>query len=188
MLLRGPWGVRSIETRYENPWIRLDHHEVMTPGQREGIYGVVHFKNVAIGIIPLDEANNTWMVGQYRYPHESYSWEIPEGGGPLALPPLESAQRELREEVGLAARHWDLILEMDLSNSVTDERGLIYLARGLSEVGPPTPDHDEQLALRKLPFKDLYEQVMAGEHRDSLTVAGVLKLQHLLERGALPGT
>jgi 8-oxo-dGTP pyrophosphatase MutT (NUDIX family) len=185
MEFRGPWGVRSVSTRYDNPWIRLDHHEVITPGKQDGVYGVVHFKNLAIGIIPLDEEQQTWMVGQYRFPHEAYSWEIVEGGGPLHLPPLESAQRELAEEVGLAAQHWDLILELDLSNSVTDERALIYVARGLTVVGPPHPDHNEELALKKVSFATLCEQVLAGEHKDSLTVAGVLKLKHLLDHGLL---
>lgn len=182
---RGPWRVRSTSTRYDNPWIRVEHHEVITPGQREGVYGVVHFKNYAIGVIPLEDDGTTWTVGQYRYPLEEYSWEIPEGGGPLDVPPLVSAERELREEVGLVAKHWDLILEMDLSNSVSDERSLIYVARGLERVGDPEPDHNEELALKRLPFRVLYEQVLAGEHKDSLTVAGVLKLGHLLERGAL---
>jgi 8-oxo-dGTP pyrophosphatase MutT (NUDIX family) len=185
MSTRGPWRVRSTRVSYDNPWIRLEHHEVVTPGGQDGIYGVVHFKNYALGIIPLDEAGNTWLVGQHRYPHDAYSWEIPEGGGPLEVSPLQSAQRELREEVGLAAAHWDLVLELDLSNSVTDERSLIYVARGLSEVGPPCPEHTEELALRKLPFAELYEEVLAGLHRDSLTVAGVLKLQHLIEKGRL---
>jgi 8-oxo-dGTP pyrophosphatase MutT (NUDIX family) len=185
MEFRGPWGVRSVEARYDNAWIRVDHHDVMTPGKRDGVYGVVHFKNYAIGIIPLDEHGQTWMVGQYRFPHRAYSWEIVEGGGPLHLPPLESAQRELQEEVGLAAEHWDLILELDLSNSVTDEKALIYVARGLRQIGPPQPDHDEELAVKTLPFAALCEQVLAGEHKDSLTVAGVLKLKHLLDHGLL---
>jgi 8-oxo-dGTP pyrophosphatase MutT (NUDIX family) len=185
MQSRGPWRVRSVATRYDDPWIRLEHHEVITPGGRDGIYGVVHFKNYAIGIIPLDDEQNTWLVGQHRYPHDAYSWEIPEGGGPLDVPPLESAQRELREEVGLAASHWDLILELDLSNSVTDERSLIYVARGLTVAGDPHPDHTEELVLRKQPFSALYEDVLAGQHKDSLTVAGVLKLQQLMQRGLL---
>jgi 8-oxo-dGDP phosphatase len=185
MQFRGPWGVRSVGVGYDNPWIRVDHHEVVTPGKRDGVYGVVHFKNLAIGIIPLDDELQTWMVGQYRFPHDAYSWEIPEGGGPLEQPPLASAQRELLEEVGLAAKHWDLILELDLSNSVTDERALIYVARGLEQVAAPHPDHNEELALKKIPFATLCEQVLAGEHKDSLTVAGVLKLKHLLDRGLL---
>jgi 8-oxo-dGTP pyrophosphatase MutT (NUDIX family) len=170
--------------RYDNPWIRVEHHEVLTPRGTPGIYGVVHFKNHALGIIPLDAHGDTWIVGQYRYPHRAYSWEIPEGGGPHAIDPLLSAQRELGEEVGLVAQRWDLILEMDLSNSVTDERCSIYLARELSAC-PRQPDETEELAVQKIPFAELYRGVAAGDYRDSLTVAGVLKLGYLLDHGLI---
>lgn len=177
----GPWTRRSVVERYDNPWIRVEHHDVITPGGTDGMYGVVRFKNLAIGIIPLDEQGNTWLVGQYRYPHGSYSWEIPEGGGALGVDPLVSAQRELAEEVGLSAKRWDLILEMDLSNSVTDERSLIYLAREI-EPCASHPDETEELAVRRIPFAELHRGVLAGEYRDSLTVAGVMKLGYLLDK------
>ncbi|MEY2929293.1 MAG: hypothetical protein RL033_42 [Pseudomonadota bacterium] len=180
----GPWKRRSRSQRYDNPWITVEHDEVVTPGGTEGVYGVVHFKNIAIGVIPLDEQQHTWLVGQYRYPHRAYSWEIPEGGGPVGQDPLQSAQRELEEEVGLSAQRWDLILEMDLSNSVTDERCLIYLARELSPV-PAHPEETEELAVRRIPFAELHEGVLEGRFKDSITVAGVLKLQRMLERRLL---
>jgi 8-oxo-dGTP pyrophosphatase MutT (NUDIX family) len=176
----GPWKRRSVATRYDNAWIRVEHHDVLTPGGSPGVYGVVHFKNVAIGVIPLAENRDTWIVGQYRYPHGAYSWEIPEGGGPVGTDPLASAQRELSEEVGLHARRWDLILEMDTSNSVTDERCLIYLARDL-QVRANHPEDTEELAVRRLPFAELREGVIQGKYRDSLTIAGVMKLGYLLD-------
>jgi len=144
---RGPWTTLNEELRYETPWIAVSHHDVIDPGGRQGIYGVVHFKNLAIGIVPLDEDLNTWIVGQYRYPVQAYSWEIPEGGGRRDIPPLLSAQRELREEAGIVAERWTELLHMDLSNSASDEHAIIYLARGLS-FHPPQPDHDEELVLR----------------------------------------
>lgn len=180
----GPWKRRSRSQRYDNPWITVEHDEVLTPRGTEGVYGVVHFKNIAIGVIPLDEQQHTWIVGQYRYPHRAYSWEIPEGGGPVDQDPLHSAQRELAEEVGLSAQRWDLLLEMDLSNSVTDERCLIYLARQLSPVSAH-PDETEELSVRRIPFTELHEGVLEGRFKDSITVAGVLKLQRMLERGLL---
>lgn len=180
----GPWTRRSVVERYDNAWIRVEHHDVLTPRGGEGVYGVVRFKNLAIGIIPLDEDGGTWIVGQYRYPHASYTWEIPEGGGRIGVDPIQSARRELAEEVGLSAERWDLILEMDLSNSVTDEQCLIYLARGLTPCSSH-PDETEELAIRRIPFTELYRGVLAGEYRDSLTIAGVLKLGYLLERGNL---
>lgn len=176
---RGPWTTLREELRYETPWIAVSHHDVIDPGGRQGIYGVVHFKNLAIGIVPLDEELNTWIVGQYRYPVQAYSWEIPEGGGKRDVPPLLSAQRELREEAGIEARRWTELLRMDLSNSASDEHAIIYLAQGLS-FHAPQPDHDEELALRKVPFAELLRMVMEGEVTDSLTVAAVLKIQVLL--------
>ena len=170
-----PWKTLKEEVRYENPWIRLEHHEVLNPSGGAGIYGKAHFKNLAIGIIPIDEDDNTWLVGQYRYPLKSYSWEIPEGGGPLGIDPLDSAKRELLEECGLVANEWNFLLEMHLSNSVSDERALIYEARGL-EQKQAEPEETEQLQIRRLAFNDAVEMVMKGEITDSMSVAGILQL------------
>lgn len=177
----GSWTELSREEVYDNPWIRVTESQVVNPNGGKGIYGVVHFKNLAIGVIPLDEDNNTWIVGQDRFPFEGkYTWEIVEGGGPIDVDPLDSAKRELLEEVGLKARHWQLIQEMDLSNSATDEKALIYVARGLSSHASQ-PDETEQLEVRKVAFSQLVDMVLCGEVVDSLSVAGVLKLRHLME-------
>lgn len=178
-----PWRTRAVGVRYENPWIRVEHHDVINPAGGPGIYGVVRFRNVAVGVIPLDSDGNTWLVGQWRYPLGRYSWEIPEGGAPLGESGLDAAKRELREETGIEARRWDRLLELDLSNSVTDEIGEIWLARDLT-FETAHPEETERLRVRKLPFEQLYEEVLAGRHRDSLTVAGVLRLKLLLSSGA----
>lgn len=183
---RGPWKTISNEERYSTPWIAVSHHEVIDPSGTPGIYGVVHFRNLAVGIVPLDEALNTWIVGQYRYPIEAYSWEIPEGGGRRDRPAIESAKRELREEVGIVATTWTEVLHMHLSNSASDEEALIFVAQDL-EFHEPEPDANEELAMRKLPFAELYAMVMRGEVTDSLTVAAVMKVQLLLLEGRLPG-
>jgi 8-oxo-dGTP pyrophosphatase MutT (NUDIX family) len=141
---KNPWTTLSSELKYDNPWIAVTEHQVLTPAQSPGIYGTVHFKNIAIGIVPIDANGFTWLVGQYRYPLKAYSWEIPEGGGKLHEPPLQSAKRELKEETGLEAGHWEQILEMHLSNSATDERAVVYLATDLSE-GPSCPEETEDL-------------------------------------------
>jgi 8-oxo-dGTP pyrophosphatase MutT (NUDIX family) len=174
MTQRGPWRIKTADRVYDNRWITVTHHEVLTPRGVDGIYGTVHFKHLAIGVLPLDEHGNTWLVGQYRFSLDAYSWEIPEGGCAPGEEPLEAAKRELREETGLEARIWTPCLEMDLSNSVTDERSISFIARGLS-FGEAEPDETEQLAVRKLPFEDVVEMVMRGEIRDSLSVATVLK-------------
>lgn len=175
-----PWKTLSEETKYENKWIKIEEHQVLNPAGNLGIYGKVHYKNIAVAIIPLDEENNTWIVGQYRYTLHSYEWEIPEGGSPEGTSPLESAKRELLEETGLIAAHYEMILEMQLSNSVSDEISYTYLATGLKYVGEQ-PDEDELLHIKKLPFAALVKMVMRGEIRDALSVASILKLQAILE-------
>jgi len=179
---KNPWTTLESRKIYENNWIGLTEHDVINPSGGKGIYGQVHFKNLAIGILPLDEERNTWLVGQYRYPLNAYSWEIPEGGGPLHLPALDSAKRELLEETGLTASHWQQIQQMHLSNSVSDELAIIYIATGLTE-GESEPEETEQLRIRKLPFKEAYQMVLLGEITDSISVAAILKTKILLDEG-----
>ena len=132
-LTKNPWKTLETTVPYSNPWMRISHNEVINPAGGKGIYGVVQFKNLAIGILPLDADNNTWLVGQYRYPLGQYSWEIPEGGSPIGTDPIESAKRELKEEVGLVAQKWQPLLEIHPSNSVTDEYGIVYVAKELQQ-------------------------------------------------------
>src|SRR5690242_19394605 len=129
---KNPWTTVSKQKVYENPWISLEEHQVINPAGGKGIYGKVHFKNKAIGIIPLDQEMNTWLVGQYRYTLNEYSWEIPEGGGPFDVAPLESAKRELKEETGITANKWQQIMRFHTSNSVTDEEAFLFLAEDLT--------------------------------------------------------
>jgi len=180
----GPWKTKYTKTAYESPWIRVDHSEVINPGGKDGTYSTVHFKNLAIGIIALDEDMNTYIVGQYRYPLHTYTWEIPEGGGALKEPPLESAKRELLEEVGLKAKKWDLIQQMDLSNSATDESAYIYLARDLEQF-EPEPEEDEEIEIKKLRFDEFYKLILDGVITDSLSVAAGLKLKLMIDSSEL---
>jgi ADP-ribose pyrophosphatase len=181
---RGPWKVLSKKKIYESPWVMLEHHDIIHPGNEQGIYSVIHFQNRAMGVIPLDENYNTWIVGQYRYPINRYSWEIPEGGVPFHEEPLKGIQRELLEETGITATSWQHILTMHLSNSSTDEIGLIYVARDLS-FQSSNPDSDEELVVRKLPFEELYQMVINGEVTDSMAVAGVLRVKLMIGKGEL---
>ena len=175
-----PWQTHSSTLKYTNPWIDVRHHEVTTPGGSPGIYGKVHFKNIAVGVIPLDKNNNTWIVGQYRYTLDQYSWEIPEGGCPMGEEPLEAIKRELKEETGLTAHIWEQIMTLHTSNSVTDEVAYLFVARDL-KVGMAQPEDAEQLKVRKLPFSELIEMVHKGKVTDAMSVAAVLKLAHLIE-------
>ncbi len=173
------WQAISQQKIYENPWIKLEEHQVINPAGGHGIYGKVHFKNKAIGIIPLDENNNTWIVGQHRYTLGKWSWEIPEGGGPLDVDPLESAQRELKEETGLSATHWQEIATTYLSNSVSDEIGHIFLAEGLQEGKANLEETEADLIIKKLPFVEVLQMVEKGEITDSLSVIGILKIARI---------
>ncbi|RYY60414.1 MAG: NUDIX hydrolase [Chitinophagaceae bacterium] len=174
-----PWKVVRKETAYENNWIRVEHHDVINPAGNPGIYGKVHFRNVAIGIVPVDDEGNTWLVGQYRFTLDQYSWEIPEGGSPEGTLPLDSAKRELLEETGLVAQEWTELLKMYLSNSVTDEVAYIYLARGLQQL-EPEPEETEQLEIRKLPLAEAYKMVDEGRITDAMSVAALLKVKTIV--------
>lgn len=179
-----PWTTLSTTESYDNPWITVTHCEVLNPAGNPGIYGKVHFKNTAIGIVPLDDELNTWIVGQYRYTLQAYSWEIPEGGGPIGTSSLESAQRELREETGITAGVWTEVQRLHLSNSVSDEIAVCYVATDL-EFFDATPEETEQLQVKKIPFKEALEWVMTGRITDALAVASILRVNYMLENGQL---
>lgn len=178
-----PWHTIQVKNVYENPWIKVEHRDVINPSGGLGIYGFVHFKNTAIGVVPLDNQGNTWIVGQYRYTLGRYSWEIPEGGGLVDADPLESAKRELLEETGISALRWTPLLEMHTSNSVTDEYGIVYVAQELS-YGKPNPEETEQLQVRRLPFREVFDMVMRGDITDSLSMIAILKVNECINRGA----
>lgn len=171
---KSPWKTVSVIPRYTNPWIQVDHHEVITPKGSPGVYGVVHFKNHAVGVIPIDNEGNTWLVRQTRYVLGEQSWEIPEGGVPKGEAPLDGAKRELEEEVGLRAHDWETFLEMDLSNSVTDERATVFVARDLYE-GKQALEDSEDIEVFKLPIQQAVEMVLDGKITDAISVAALLK-------------
>ena len=170
-----PWKTLSTKTSFENQYFSVTERDVITPSGTPGYYGVVHFKRHAVGVVPIDDAGNTWLVGQYRYVHDSYEWEIPEGGADPGESPLECAQRELLEETGITAAEWELLQEMQVSNSVTDEVSTTFVARGLT-FGEARPDDTEALTRKKLPLGEAIAMARRGEIRDSLSVAALLKL------------
>jgi 8-oxo-dGTP pyrophosphatase MutT (NUDIX family) len=176
---QNPWKITSEKVIYDNPWINLTEYQVINPSGNPGIYGKVHYKNIAIGVLPLDDELNTYLVGQFRFPLGQYSWEMPEGGGILGVEPLDSAKRELLEETGLKAQNWTEIQRLHLSNSVSDELSIIYLARDLQQF-EAEPEDTEQLIVHKLPFERIYQMVCNGEITDAMTVAAVLKVQLLI--------
>ncbi|MGA2513838.1 MAG: NUDIX hydrolase [Candidatus Limnocylindrales bacterium] len=174
-----PWRRVSRRVAYENPWIEIRHDEVIRPDGQPGIYGVVHFRHLAIGVAPLDAMDRVLLVGQYRYTLDRYSWEIPEGGGGFDESPEEAARRELVEETGYGGGQWRELCRAELSNSVTDEVAILFVATGL-EPGLPSPEGTEQLQLRWVPFDEAMAMIGRGEIADAMTI---LALQQLaLER------
>ena len=174
-----PWHTLSSEPRYHNPWIHVREDQVLNPKGGPGIYGVVSMQNKAIAIIPLDSEGNTWLVGQYRYTLNEYSWEVPMGGGVIGADNEESARRELREETGLLAARWTQVARLHTSNSVTDEEGFVFLAEDLTQTAWE-PEETEDLRLWKLPLTQAIELAMTDRITDALSVAGLLKVEKLL--------
>jgi 8-oxo-dGTP pyrophosphatase MutT (NUDIX family) len=167
-----PWRTVSSRRVYENPWISVREDRVVRPGGEPGIYGVVHYKNVAVGVLPVEDAH-TYLVGQYRYPLGQYSWEIPEGGCPEGEEPLRAAQRELREETGLEARRWEMLGEAYLSNSVADEYAVWFLATGLVP-GEQSPEGTEAIDVRRLPLREAREMAISGQITDALSLLAIM--------------
>ncbi|MET0625002.1 MAG: NUDIX hydrolase [Pyrinomonadaceae bacterium] len=169
-----PWQTVSTRVVYDNPWIRVREDEVVRPDGRPGIYGVVHFKNLAVGVLAVEDGM-LYLVGQYRYPLERYSWEIPEGGCPEGEDPLEAARRELEEETGLRASRWTKMGESHLSNSVSDELAVWFLAEGL-EQGKRRPEGTERLQVRRVSLPEALGMVDSGEITDAISVLAIQQL------------
>ena len=170
-----PWTTLSTRPIYDNKWISVREDQVLNPSGGQGIYGVVSFKNKAIGIVPVDAEGNTWLVGQYRYTLDEYSWEIPMGGGPVENDPLASAQRELLEETGFTAARWTRLSRLHTSNSVTDEEAFVFLAEDLTP-GAAQPEETEQLRLRKLPLAEAVQLCLDDRITDCISVCALLKV------------
>jgi 8-oxo-dGTP pyrophosphatase MutT (NUDIX family) len=176
---RGPWQQLDEVAVYENPWIKVTHENVLTPAGTPGIYGVVHFKSRAVGVVPVDDEGFVWLVKQFRYALNEYSIEIPEGGSPFSETMLDTAQRELQEETGLRAGEWTHLLDLHTSNSVTDESGAIYLARGLAE-GEMALEATEDIEVLRVPLVEAVGWIFTGKITDSLTVMGLLAAERYL--------
>jgi 8-oxo-dGTP pyrophosphatase MutT (NUDIX family) len=182
----GPWTRRSRRIAYENSWVTVWHDEVTRPDGSAGIYGVVHFANLAAGVLVLDEGDRVLLVGQHRYALDAYSWEIPEGGVPTGETGIEGARRELREETGAEATDWRELARVHLSNSVSDEVAVLFLATGLTH-GIATPEATEDLEVQWLPFEAVLEMTLDGRITDAMTVIAVERYALLRARGRTVG-
>jgi 8-oxo-dGTP pyrophosphatase MutT (NUDIX family) len=180
-----PWRDHGGRTVYENPWIRVSEHPATAPTGHPATYGKVHFKNVALAVLPLHDDGTITLVGQHRFSLADYQWEVPEGGGPHEEAPLEAAKRELREEAGLEAADWREVLRLQLSNSVTDERGVAYVAMDFTSVDT-APEETEALAIERVPFREALDAALAGWIEDVMTVAVLLRAYQMAVEGELP--
>lgn len=181
---KNPWKTLNSKEVYDNKWITVTEDDVINPGGGKGIYGKVHFKNQAIGIIAMDAQHHIWLVGQYRYTLNAYSWEIPEGGCPLTEDPLNGARRELKEETGLVAGQWMELFRMHLSNSVSDELAIVYFATDLLQE-EAEPEETEDLRVKKVSLEQAYQMVENGEIMDSISVAAITKIKLMQLQGKL---
>jgi 8-oxo-dGTP pyrophosphatase MutT (NUDIX family) len=180
-----PWNVKGVTHAFQNDWFRIDKHDVIRPDGKQGYYGVIRIRRLAVGVLPIDADGGVHLVGQWRFPLGRYSWEMPEGGAEPGEKARDCAERELAEETGLRAGSWTHVLEMDLSNSLTDERAVMFIATGLTP-GQAEPDETEVLKHRTAHFMDVLERVADGRIRDAMTVACVLRAHHMAVTGQLP--
>jgi 8-oxo-dGTP pyrophosphatase MutT (NUDIX family) len=178
---KNPWRTLSGREVYDNPWVNVREDKVIRPDGADGIYGVVHFKNRAIGVLAVED-EHVYLVGQYRYPLGQYSWEIPEGGCAEDEDPLDAARRELEEETGLSARRWTKLGEAHLSNSVTDELAIWYVAEGL-ERGEHRPEGTEKLQVRRVSFQETLRMALSGDITDALSLLAIMHYQIIHRTG-----
>jgi ADP-ribose pyrophosphatase YjhB (NUDIX family) len=182
-----PWTITGVTRPFENEWMAIDTYAVIHPGGAAGAYSVVRPRRVAVGVLPIEADGSVHLVGQWRFPLGRYSWEMPEGGAEPGESALDCARRELEEETGLTAGSFIPALEMDLSNSLTDERAVMFLATDLKP-GRAQPEATEVLRHRRARFRDVLARAVDGRIRDSMTVAAVLRAHHMAVTGELPAS
>jgi 8-oxo-dGTP pyrophosphatase MutT (NUDIX family) len=181
-----PWQDLGHRVVHETPWMTVTQHDAVAPTGRQVAYGVLRFRTVATGVLPVHADGTVTLVGQSRFARANYSWEMPEGGAPFDEDPLAGAMRELAEEAGLKAGSWKRALAIEVSNSITDEIGLTWIAWDLSPV-PVAPDPTEVITIVRVPFTQLLKEIERGAVLDSFTVATAYRAYHMAREGLLPG-
>ena len=180
-----PWRSDGETVIFDNPWMRLTRHPATAPTGLDADYVVMRPRNLSVGVLPVHDDGTVTLVGQQRFALMNWSWEMPEGGAPFDEDPLAGARRELAEEAGLEAAHWREALKTEMSNSITDERAMAWIAWGLGPV-PVAPDPTEVIHIARVPFGDLLREIGRGSVRDMFTVATTLRAYHMAREGELP--
>lgn len=182
---KDPWVRLAHRRAYDGPYLAVDEYDVLTPGGRPGYYGVVRFKRVGVGVLPIDDEGHVYLVGQWRFAIDAYSWEMPEGGADPGEDFAATARRELEEEAGLRAAEITEALRMRMSNSVTDEDCVVFIATGLTP-GAHAPDETEVFRHARVPFAEALAAALDGRIVDALTIAALLRAHHMAVTGQLP--
>jgi len=172
-----PYTVQDRKLLYDCPWIRVREDRFTHRRGGAGLYSVCGFRRTACGVIAVDQLDRVVLVGQWRYPLETYSWEIPEGGGEEHESPFTCIRRELGEETGLEARRWEPLAFCHTSNSSTDEETFLFFATDLQALPQGhAPEDVEELAVHREPFEQCLARVLCGEITDSLSMVAILAL------------
>jgi|SRR5215207_6792107 len=183
MQYKNPWKTLGSRIVYENPWLRLREDQVIRPDGRPGVYSVVEIRP-SVGVVVLDHKQHIALVGQWRYAHNKFSWEIPTGGSAAGEESIvESAKRELAEETGIHANNWRALGSIDNSNGATTDVAYLYLATELT-LGSSHQEGNEQLITDWIPFENAVSMVLDGEITESCSVAGILKVDKLFSSQA----
>jgi 8-oxo-dGTP pyrophosphatase MutT (NUDIX family) len=172
-----PYTILDRRMIYDSPWIRVREDRYQHRKGASGRYAVCGFQRMACGVLALDDQDRVVLVGQWRYPLETYTWELPEGGGDEGESPFEAIRRELAEEAGLCARNWEPLCFFHPSNSSTDEEAFLFLATDLTPTDTHQAEDNEELLLHREPFGDCLKRILSGELTDSLTAMALLALQ-----------
>lgn len=183
---RGPWTITAQRQVYDNPWVTVSEYDVIRPDGAPGLYGVLEPKHLAVGVAPIYPNGDTLLVGQYRFAIDRHSWECPEGGAPMDVDPLEAAGRELAEETGCTAEHWLELHRLAVSNSVTSEWAVGYLAWGLTDGEPDREGSEADMIVKRLPFHEAHAMAMSGEITDAFSILMLGKADYLARTGGLP--
>lgn len=175
-----PWKTKQSSLVYETAWVKVMKNDVISPRGKDCVYSYVD-KADSVGAVVVNANNEIYLVGQYRYPMDEFTWEIIEGGIEEGESPLEAVKREIKEEAGLKASNHNLILEdFHIANGLTNERGNIFLVTDIIEEGAQSLDPTEKIVIKKVPFDEAVQMVYKGEIKDSYSIVGILLAKNML--------